>query len=152
MKTSKLLLLAALTTITSATSIAGVIAYEPFDYTSGTVLQNAVAPPQFTGWKANNTTTGGYDIVSGLTSGSLATAGNGLSGGYQYTVSGMNMNFSNTAWDPYKMVVADQYSVPHNVVGAAGTTMDVTPAVPEPATFALLLGGFGTLTLLRRRR
>jgi hypothetical protein len=64
-------------------------------------------------------------------------------------------NISFTAWDTTKVLMSLWPNTnPNGYIDEIrlGTTFsDVTPVVPEPATYTMILGGLGTLLLLRRR-
>jgi hypothetical protein len=60
-------------------------------------------------------------------------------------------NFTSTHTSQY--VVAQLFSNAVNVNGNAGAQeLRMVASVPEPSTWAMLLGGLGMLTMFRRRR
>jgi hypothetical protein len=145
------LLSAAAATITHAT--AGLIAYEGFNYPPGTDLNGQAQPVPFNQWPAGKTP--GYTPASGSLSytsgGTLATSGNSLSGGSEWKSTGMAFDFSDSAWDAYKVKVDNQYAknspgASSMVIGEDGTTMYVSFLMQcntQEASFGLHTDGFG---------
>ncbi|MCX6971145.1 MAG: BACON domain-containing carbohydrate-binding protein [Verrucomicrobia bacterium] len=84
--------------------------YEGFNYNAGSDLNAQAQPAQFGGWKAGTAPgiTSSAGSLSYTNGGTLATAGNKISGG-NWQTTGMGINFSNSAWNPYKVSVPNQW-------------------------------------------
>ncbi|MCX6971066.1 MAG: hypothetical protein NTV93_13075 [Verrucomicrobia bacterium] len=121
----------AMATITQA--IAGPFACEAFDYPPDTDLSTLAPPVEFSQWAAGKTP--GYTPGSGSLTysrgGTLATSGNCLSGGSVWKSTGAAFNFSDLAWDDYRVKIDNRYTkdspgASSTVVGNDGTTMYVS--------------------------
>jgi len=125
---------------------AAIIAYDGFNYTSGTQLGTNTAPAEFTGWVTQNSNNPGYQVNSGsLAYTGLQTSGNSAGGGSIYTVSGLGINLSNSAWTPYKAGFTNQYSGTTQLIGAANTTLYLSflmSAATDTSEYALNTDNF----------
>lgn len=123
------------------------IAYEGLNYGVGVDLNAQAQPAQFGGWKG-----GAYPGITtaagSLSYGKLVTSGNKVSGG-NWQSTGMRMNFSNSAWDPYKVNVDNVYTIPYpgaftTVIGKNGTALYVSflmqSTAAQEAHFGLYTG------------
>jgi hypothetical protein len=100
------------------------IAYGGLNYAVGVDLNAQTQPVQFNTWKAG-AAPGITTAAGSLAYGKLITSGNKVSGG-NWQSTGMGMKFSNSAWDPYKLNVANQWGGTTSMIGKDGTTLYVS--------------------------
>jgi hypothetical protein len=103
---------------TTTPSHATIIAYEGVDYGVGVDLNAQAQPAQFGTWKAGASPgiTTSSNSLAYTNGGTLDTTGNKVSGG-NWQTTGMGINFSNSAWDPYETSVNNQFGAPFPMIG-----------------------------------
>jgi len=92
-------------------------------------------------FSVSKVTTQGYVNAGGSISASLYLLGTTIADGFEATPNSVTLTFNSTGGSPFTASAT-----------LSNPPSDVTPAVPEPATWAMMLGGFGLIGAAMRRR
>jgi len=146
-------------TTDSAKRVADIVSISGMQATGSTGFDNATLTDQFVFQLSYTGTSAGYVAWYDSTLGKFvnAIAGNStLAGGYGQIAGNWSLFQGNTAYNAAVDDVLGYYgydSTTHTAWAVLDHNSDLTVlAVPEPSTWAMLVGGFGMMTLLRRRK